>query len=121
MKGITAIASFHLELFDFFKTFFDGNFHRYRDHRKEISVTMIKSVLIVNNHGKPRLLKFYEKLVRIFIFLVESLCSSCQSIEQQQQVVQQVFQIVSKRSDHICNFVEGENTLWGADTKIIYR
>ncbi len=44
-----------------------------------------------------------------------------QTLEQQQQVVREIFAIVSKRSDHVCNFVEGEGTLWGADTKIIYR
>jgi len=31
-----------------------------------------------------------------------------------------VFSLVSKRSDHICNFVEG-GSIWGKDTRIIYR
>ena len=26
---------------------------------------MIKGVMIINNHGKPRLTKFYEHLVRV--------------------------------------------------------
>ena len=47
--------------------------------------------------------------------------SRSQPLEQQQQVVREVFNMVSKRSDHVCNFVEGDATLWGPDTKIVYR
>lgn len=27
---------------------------------------MIKAIIIVNNHGKPRLVKFYQSVVRAF-------------------------------------------------------
>jgi hypothetical protein len=27
---------------------------------------MIKGIMIVNNHGKPRIVKFYEHVVRVF-------------------------------------------------------
>ena len=66
---------------------------------------MIRAVIVINNHGKARLLKFYEKM----------------TIEEQQQAVRELFMIVSKRSDHVCNFVEGGATIWGEDAKIIYR
>lgn len=28
---------------------------------------MIKGILIVNNHGKPRIVKFYEHVVRLLV------------------------------------------------------
>lgn len=31
---------------------------------------MIKGILIVNNHGKPRIVKFYEHVVCVLRFLV---------------------------------------------------
>jgi len=65
---------------------------------------MIKAVLILNNHGKPRLLKFFEHT----------------QVERQQQVVRELFQLINKRSETSCNFLEG-NEDFGKDTKIIYR
>eukprot|EP01102_Stenamoeba_stenopodia_P008547 TRINITY_DN2464_c0_g1_i1.p1 TRINITY_DN2464_c0_g1~~TRINITY_DN2464_c0_g1_i1.p1 ORF type:complete len:166 (-),score=37.24 TRINITY_DN2464_c0_g1_i1:49-546(-) len=65
---------------------------------------MIKAVLIINNHGKPRLAKFYEH----------------HSVDKQQQIIRECFQLVSKRSDRSCNFLEG-GSVWGKDTKLIYR
>lgn len=31
---------------------------------------MIKGILIVNNHGKPRIVKFYEHVVRLLRLLL---------------------------------------------------
>jgi len=67
-------------------------------------VKMIKAILIINNHGKPRLTKFYQQF----------------ETEKQQQIIRECFQLVSKRSDRSCNFLEGGNQ-WGKDTKLIYR
>ncbi|KAG9299621.1 hypothetical protein G9A89_020792 [Geosiphon pyriformis] len=66
---------------------------------------MIKSVLIFNNHGKPRLTKFYQQI----------------DIATQQALVQEIFLLVSKRPDTVCNFLEGSQMLGGKDTRIIYR
>jgi AP-3 complex subunit sigma len=67
---------------------------------------MIKGVLIVNNHGRARLVKFYDKM----------------TFKEQQMTVREIFQIVSKRPDTVCNFVESSAiTKWGDDTKLIYR
>eukprot|EP01103_Thecamoeba_quadrilineata_P006870 TRINITY_DN16604_c0_g1_i1.p1 TRINITY_DN16604_c0_g1~~TRINITY_DN16604_c0_g1_i1.p1 ORF type:complete len:167 (-),score=32.73 TRINITY_DN16604_c0_g1_i1:99-599(-) len=66
---------------------------------------MIKSVLIINNHGKARLSKFYEHF----------------EVEKQQLIVRECFALVSKRSDRSCNFLEGGGSVWGKDTKLIYR
>lgn len=67
---------------------------------------MIRAVLIINNHGKPRLVKYYDQYDR----------------ETQKRGVRETFNIVSKRSDRLCNFVEGaSSSVWGSDCKVIYR
>ncbi|KAL3093186.1 hypothetical protein niasHT_022636 [Heterodera trifolii] len=66
---------------------------------------MIKAILVFNNHGKPRLLKFYTQY----------------SEEEQQQIVRETFQQVSKRDDNVCNFLEGGKLIGGSDCKLIYR
>lgn len=65
---------------------------------------MIKGVLVVNNHGKPRLVKFYEPV----------------PFNLQQKAITECYQLVSKRSDIVCNFLEG-GSIYGRDTKLIYR
>ena len=68
--------------------------------------TMIKGVIIVNNQGKPRLVKFYQSVI---------------SEEKQQQVIRRIFQQVSQRPDSFCNYLEGSIPEWGDSTKLIYR
>merc|ERR1711934_1340479 len=44
------------------------------------------------------------------------------SEDMQQAVVREIFNMVSKRSDYACNFVETtHNQVLGSDTKIVYR
>jgi len=67
---------------------------------------MILAILVINTSGKPRLSKFYEMMKE----------------SEQQQAVKDVFHLVSKRTDHMCNFLDaGTNKWWGKDSKIIYR
>ncbi|KAK8396025.1 hypothetical protein O3P69_005243 [Scylla paramamosain] len=66
---------------------------------------MIKAILVFNNHGKPRLSKFYQYF----------------NEEMQQQIIKETFQLVSKRDDNVCNFLEGGSLIGGADYKLIYR
>ncbi|KAH8347728.1 hypothetical protein KR084_000608 [Drosophila pseudotakahashii] len=66
---------------------------------------MIKAILVFNNHGKPRLSKFYQ-------YFDESL---------QQQIIKETFLLVSKRDDNVCNFLEGGSLIGGSDYKLIYR
>ncbi|XP_059080717.1 AP-3 complex subunit sigma-2-like [Tigriopus californicus] len=67
---------------------------------------MISAVLVFNNHGKPRVNQFYQ-------YYTES---------EQQQIVRETFQLVSKREDHVCNFLEGAGSvIGGTDCKLIYR
>ena len=67
---------------------------------------MIKGILIINNHGMPRLIKFYQSVT---------------GEEEQQSVIRQVFQQVSQRPDTFCNYLAGRVPEWGDETKIIYR
>ena len=67
---------------------------------------MIKGILIINNHGKPRLAKFYQELA---------------GEDEQQSVIRRIFQQVSQRQDTFCNYLSGSIPEWGDSTKIIYR
>nr|XP_044990293.1 AP-3 complex subunit sigma-1-like [Jaculus jaculus] len=66
---------------------------------------MIKAILIFNNHGKPRLSKFYQPY----------------SEDMQQQIIRETFHLVSKRDENVCNFLEGGLLIGGSDNKLIYR
>mmetsp|Transcript_14439 Transcript_14439/g.20477 ORF Transcript_14439/g.20477 Transcript_14439/m.20477 type:complete len:178 (+) Transcript_14439:42-575(+) len=67
---------------------------------------MIKAVMIINNHGKPRLVKFYKTVT---------------NEDAQQSVIRKIFQQVAQRPDNFCNYLEGSITEWGEGTKLIYR
>jgi len=63
-------------------------------------------IFIINNTGKPRLLKFYEQF----------------SVDTQQAIVRELFSLLSKRSDSVCNFLEGGSvSAFGKDTRLVYR
>ncbi|ESN92823.1 hypothetical protein HELRODRAFT_69335 [Helobdella robusta] len=66
---------------------------------------MIKAILVFNNHGKPRLTKFYQYYQE----------------DMQQQIIRETFHLVSKRDDNVCNFLEGGTLIGGSDYKLIYR
>eukprot|EP00058_Branchiostoma_floridae_P022181 XP_002607671.1 hypothetical protein BRAFLDRAFT_82886 [Branchiostoma floridae] len=66
---------------------------------------MIKAIVVFNNHGKPRLIKFFQHY----------------NEDMQQQIVRETFHLVSKRDENVCNFQEGGSLIGGSDYKIIYR
>uniref|UniRef100_A0A0B7AGB3 AP complex mu/sigma subunit domain-containing protein n=2 Tax=Arion vulgaris TaxID=1028688 RepID=A0A0B7AGB3_9EUPU len=66
---------------------------------------MIKAILVFNNHGKPRLTKFYQ-------YFPEDI---------QLQIIRETFHLVSKRDDSVCSFLEGGTLIGGSDYKLIYR
>ena len=66
---------------------------------------MIKVIIVFNNFGKPRFLKFFQ-----FFTCAE-----------QQQIIRETFHLVSKRDDSLCNFLEGGPRNSDDDWKIVYR
>jgi hypothetical protein len=58
---------------------------------------MIKGIFIVNNNGKARLVKCYERM----------------NEEQQAALVREIYSLLSKRSDSVCNFLEGSRCVRG--------
>ncbi|PVV01470.1 hypothetical protein BB560_004109 [Smittium megazygosporum] len=66
---------------------------------------MIKAVMIFNNFGKPRLLKCYEQMDTGLL----------------QSILRETFNLVSKRSATMCNFLEGNTQIKSHDIMIIYR
>ena len=66
---------------------------------------MIKGILVFNNSAKPRLIKFFEHYPE----------------EIQQQIVKETYQLVSKRDENVCNFLEGGSLIGGNDYRLIYR
>jgi len=66
---------------------------------------MIKGILIFNNSAKPRLIKFYEHFPE----------------EVQQRIVREIYQLVSKRDDSVCNFLETGSIIGNNDYRLIYR
>ncbi|CAG9472587.1 AP-3 complex subunit sigma, putative [Plasmodium vivax] len=66
---------------------------------------MIKGVLIINNNGKPRFLRFYDG----------------SSHERQQMVTKRIHETIKKRiTSECCCFLEDEE-LFSPDVKIVYR
>lgn len=65
---------------------------------------MIKAVLVFNNCGKARLMKFYIDY----------------SVSEQQDVLARVFKIISKKSTESCNFIEMSNCI-GDGCKIMFK
>mmetsp|Transcript_24089 Transcript_24089/g.42550 ORF Transcript_24089/g.42550 Transcript_24089/m.42550 type:complete len:179 (+) Transcript_24089:95-631(+) len=68
---------------------------------------MIRGIFIVNNYGQPRCIKFYEPVDE----------------SQQQTLIREIFLLVSKRPETVCNFLSGDQLSgsWGQGTKLIYR
>lgn len=100
---------------------------------------MINAILVFNNHGKPRLSKFYQYYVsnrkeirkrkKINYCILRALTdkNNCvlQTTEEQQQFITEIYQLVSKRDDQTCNFLElSDSVLSKRSTetfKVIYR
>merc|ERR1712217_775684 len=66
---------------------------------------MIKCILVVNNQGKARLVRFYENV----------------PMDRQKHILQSVYRIVSTRVDENCCCFAEDASLFGDDHKIIYR
>ena len=59
--------------------------------------------------------------MRDILFAHTFIISHTQTESEQQQIIKETFQLVSKREDHVCNFLEGGSLVGGEDFKLIYR
>mmetsp|Transcript_63820 Transcript_63820/g.101136 ORF Transcript_63820/g.101136 Transcript_63820/m.101136 type:complete len:158 (-) Transcript_63820:29-502(-) len=66
---------------------------------------MIKSIIVINNQGKPRLCRFYYDV----------------PMDRQKSILQSVYRVVSTRADDSCCCFAQEESHFGEDVKIIYR
>lgn len=80
---------------------------------------MIHGIFIINNHGKARLIKVYNKVVRDLCCPAEAFCTpltaGCCTLQSSdtQKLVRELFLMVSKRPDNVCNFLEGGRYVYG--------
>ncbi|KAI5660964.1 hypothetical protein M9H77_20287 [Catharanthus roseus] len=65
---------------------------------------MIKAVIVMNDQGKPRLVKFYN----------------FQVIEKQQELVRSIYGVLCSRPDNVSNFVKVDS-LFGTDVRLVYK
>ncbi|KAL8540237.1 hypothetical protein ACS0TY_001717 [Phlomoides rotata] len=65
---------------------------------------MIRGVIVMNDQGKPRLIKFYE----------------FQPVEKQQELVRSIYRILCCRAENVSNFVKVDS-LFGPDVRLVYK
>lgn len=65
---------------------------------------MIRGVIILNDLGKPRLIKFYE----------------FQPSEKQHELIRSIYRILCSRAENVSNFVKVDSLL-GPDVRMVYK
>ncbi|EPS74324.1 hypothetical protein M569_00431, partial [Genlisea aurea] len=65
---------------------------------------MIRGVIIMNDKGKPRLVKFYD----------------FQPLEKQQELIRSIYRTLCNRPENVSNFVKVDS-LFGPDTRLVYK
>ncbi|PWA55701.1 Adaptor protein complex, sigma subunit [Artemisia annua] len=65
---------------------------------------MIRGVIIINDQGKPRLIKFYDY----------------QPIEKQHDIIRNIYTVLCNRAENVSNFVQADST-FGPDTRLVYK
>ncbi|XP_071700722.1 AP-3 complex subunit sigma-like [Rutidosis leptorrhynchoides] len=65
---------------------------------------MIRAVIIINDQGKPRLVKFYDY----------------QPVEKQHEIIRSVYGDLCSRPENVSNFVQVDSN-YGPDTRLVYK
>ncbi|KAL1558011.1 AP-3 complex subunit sigma-like [Salvia divinorum] len=65
---------------------------------------MIRGVIVMNDQGNPRLIKFYE----------------FQPPEKQQELVRSIYRILCSRAENVSNFVKADSLL-GPNVRLVYK
>ncbi|KAM0007292.1 putative adaptor protein complex, sigma subunit [Helianthus anomalus] len=64
---------------------------------------MIRAVIVINDQGKPRLVKFYDY----------------QPVEKQQEIIRNIYGVLCSRAENVSNFVQ--DSTFGPDTRLVYK
>ncbi|KAK3026985.1 hypothetical protein RJ639_041746 [Escallonia herrerae] len=65
---------------------------------------MIRAVIVMNDKGKPRLVKFYE----------------FQPVEKQQELIRSIYGVLCSRAEKVSNFIRADSIL-GPDARLVYK
>ncbi|XAR59544.1 hypothetical protein NMG60_11015416 [Bertholletia excelsa] len=65
---------------------------------------MIRAVIIMNDRGKPRLVKFYDY----------------QPVEKQQELIRSIYGVLCSRAENVSNFVQAD-PIFGPDARFVYK
>ncbi|KAM7479307.1 hypothetical protein LguiA_027520 [Lonicera macranthoides] len=65
---------------------------------------MIRAVIVMNDQGKPRLVKFYDY----------------QPVEKQQDLIRRLYGVLCSRPENVSNFVQADS-IFGPDSRLVYK
>ncbi|XP_019165462.1 PREDICTED: AP-3 complex subunit sigma-like isoform X2 [Ipomoea nil] len=65
---------------------------------------MMRAVIMMNDKGKPRLVKFYEH----------------QPMEKQHELIRKIYAVLCSRPESVSNFVKVDS-LFGSDARLVYK
>ncbi|PSS29431.1 AP-3 complex subunit sigma like [Actinidia chinensis var. chinensis] len=65
---------------------------------------MIQGVVVMNDQGKPRLVKFYDY----------------QPVERQQELIRSIYGVLCNRAENVSNFIRADS-IFGPDTRLVYK
>ncbi|XP_057494713.1 AP-3 complex subunit sigma [Actinidia eriantha] len=65
---------------------------------------MIQGVMVMNDQGKPRLVKFYDY----------------QPVERQQELIRSIYGVLCNRAENVSNFIRADS-IFGPDTRLVYK
>ncbi|KAL8238195.1 hypothetical protein R6Q59_019276 [Mikania micrantha] len=73
------------------------------ESERRLSPAMIRAVIVINDQGKPRLVKFYDY----------------QPLEKQQEIIRNIYGVLCRRAENVSNFVQ--DSTFGLDTRLVYK
>jgi len=65
---------------------------------------MIRGVIVMNDQGKPRLVKFYDY----------------QTVEKQQELIRRIYGVLCNRAENVSNFIQADS-MCGPGTRLVYK
>ncbi|GMP37910.1 hypothetical protein CsSME_00009387 [Camellia sinensis var. sinensis] len=65
---------------------------------------MIRAVIVMNDQGKPRLVKFYDY----------------QPVEKQQELIRSIYGVLCSRAENVSNFIQAD-PIFGPDARLVYK